>query len=73
MDNVMPFTGTTTIDRPADMALREALTKDLDGCFVVGRTKDGQLYFASSICDGGDILWLWELVKAELLNGNARE
>ena len=73
MDNVMPFTGVTRLDRPADMALKEALAKDLDGCFVVGRTKDGNIYFTSSIADGGDVLWLWELVKAELLNGGARE
>ena len=33
----------------------------------MGYTETGEEYFASSIADGGDVLWLMERMKAALL------
>lgn len=66
MSNVVRFTGITTLDLDADHVLESALGK-LNGVVVVGFDKDGQEYFASSYADGGDVLWLFERAKKQLL------
>jgi hypothetical protein len=69
-DKVVTLTVRTKLDLPPERILRGAIEKDLDGCFVIGRDKDGDLYFASSIADGGDILWLWEKAKTLLMEAD---
>lgn len=67
MSNVVTLNAPTKLDIPVDRVLDGAKDADLDGLFIVGRTKDGELYFASSIADGGDVLWLWEIAKSRLM------
>ena len=69
-DNVIKLPVRTKLDLPPERVLDDAKDADLDGCFVIGRTKDGDLYFASSIADGGDILWLWEKAKPLLMEAD---
>lgn len=69
-DNVVNLPVRTKLDLPPERVLDAAKDADLDGCFVIGRTKDGDLYFASSIADGGDILWLWEKAKPLLMEAD---
>ena len=67
MTNVVDFPGVTYLDLPADKILEGAKDK-LEGVIVMGYTKDGNEYFASSYADGGDALWLMERFKMALLS-----
>ncbi len=51
--------------------LAKASGAQLTEAIVIGRDKDGQLYFAASNPDGGDALWLIEHAKLELLKATA--
>ena len=35
---------------------------------AIGFKNDGEFYFASSLADGGDVLWLMELAKRALMD-----
>lgn len=73
-DNVVHLDTLTSLDVPADRILANAAAADLEGCVVLGWTKDGQEYFAASFADGADVVWLLERCKLLLLRGadNAR-
>ncbi len=66
-DNVLEFTGITTVDIPPTKILAKAAGAKLKDVVVVGHDADGGLYFASSSADGGDVLWLFERAKLFLL------
>ena len=72
MTNVIPFTGITKLDLDPDMVIEQIKGK-LEGVVIMGYTKDGEEYFASSYADGGDVLWLLERMKLRLLNIEAAE
>lgn len=67
MGNVVPLNCITTLDSPPEKILSAAIDHDLETVLVIGRTKDGDLYFASSSADGGDALWMMELAKKALM------
>lgn len=67
MTNVVHFTGVTSLDTTAENVLTGALEADLSEAIVIGRTKDGLHFFASTSADGGDVLWLIEQAKVRLL------
>jgi len=78
-DNVIPIGGVTKLDIPADQVLEGAKGK-LDKVIVIGWTKgaEGDEYgedefFACSMADGGDALWLIERFKKALLETPERE
>jgi len=58
----------TTLDLPTERILTNALDADLERCFVVGRTKEGEFYFASTFSDGGTVIWDMEIAKRLLIN-----
>ncbi len=67
-DNVIPIGGLARLDLESDQVLEEAKGV-FDGVVLMGWDKNtDKLYFASSIADGGDILWLLEQCKHVLLN-----
>lgn len=66
-DKVITLDCITRLDLPVDRILNAALGSDLESCVIVGFDKDGELYFASSKADGGDVIWLFELAKKKLL------
>lgn len=66
MSNVVELSCQTTLDLPAERILSKALDADLDTAIVVGYDKDGDLYFASTTADGGNVLWLFEKAKLAL-------
>jgi hypothetical protein len=66
MSNVVEFTGVTTLNIPADRILATARDASLKDVLVIGYRDDGSFYFASSLADGGDALWLLELTKRRL-------
>lgn len=67
MGEVVNLNNITRLDIPADRVL-EAAVGNLDKVVVIGYDKEGAEYFASSIADGGTVLWLMEKMKKALLN-----
>jgi len=67
-DNVIPLGNITRLDIPVDRVLDAAKEDISDRVVVLGWDKDGELYFASSFADGGEVLWLMEKAKLALLN-----
>lgn len=68
-DNVIPFGGVTRLDLPTDRVLEEAKGQVVDGGVVVlGWDKEGEVFFSSSIADGGEVIWLLEKAKLALLS-----
>jgi len=65
-DNVIPLGGTTSIDLPANQVIEQTLDK-LESVVIIGYDKDGDEYFASSISDGADVMWLLERSKKKLM------
>ena len=67
-DNVIPLGNITRLDVPVERILEAAKTYvDGGGVVVLGWDKFGELYFASSVADGGEVLWLMEKAKKALL------
>ena len=66
MAKVIPLGGVTRLDLPVDRIL-EAAKKKLEGVVLLGYDKDGAFYFASTYADGGEVLWLLEKLKKQLL------
>lgn len=67
-DNVVPFNGMTRLDVPAERILQKAIEAGLDKVVVMGWDSDGDLYTASSMADGGEVLWVMELTKRRLMD-----
>jgi hypothetical protein len=67
MDNVIVLPVITSHDIPPERVLEGALKADLERVIVMGYDKDGNEYFASSISDGADVVWLAERLKLQLL------
>jgi hypothetical protein len=70
----------TNQDSSPDRALEGAADYGLESVVIVGFDKDGELFFASSQADSGEVLYFlerakWELMKMEdeiLENGDPR-
>ena len=58
----------TRHDITAERVLQGAIDAGLEGVVLMGYTKGGEHYFASSYANGGTCLWLLEKLKAELLS-----
>jgi hypothetical protein len=67
MGAVVTFTGITPFDLPADRVLADATARGLKSVVVIGYEEDGGEFFASSIADGADVLWLLERTKHKLM------
>jgi len=57
----------TSLDLPTDRILDGAKGHCSDGVVVMGYDDDGEMYFASSIADGGAVMWLLEMCKKRLM------
>jgi hypothetical protein len=66
-DNVIPLNTITRLDIPVDRVL-EAASEVLESVVVIGWDNNEEFYFASSIADGPDVLWLLEHAKKGLLS-----
>lgn len=60
------FSGVTVLDLDPDRVLSSAVG-ELECVVLIGRTKEGDEYFTSSVADGGDVLWMMERAKKALL------
>jgi hypothetical protein len=64
--NVVILGGKTTLPIPPDRVLKGALG-ELESVIVIGHAKDGTEWHASSISDKGDLLFMVERFKKDLL------
>ena len=67
MSNVIDLPVVTRLDIPPERILNKALAAELKEVMVIGTKEDGSLYFCASFGDGGNVLWLMERTKIELL------
>jgi hypothetical protein len=65
---IIPLGNITRLDLPAERVL-EAAKEHLEHVVLMGWDKEGKLYFASTFSDGGDVLWIVEQCKRNLLSG----
>lgn len=65
MGKVIPINGITRLDLPPNQILDAARDK-LECVVVLGYDNDDQEYFATSLADGGEVLWLLERCKVAL-------
>jgi len=63
-DNVIPIGGVTKLDLPADKVL-EANIGVFESVVIMGYDKDGYEVFATSVADGGYILWLIDICSED--------
>lgn len=66
MGEVVNLECVTRLDLPPDRVLKSALGK-LKSVLVIGYDTEGTEYFASSLADGAEALWLMERSKKKLL------
>lgn len=66
MAEVLDFPGITTLDLDPDRMLARA-AGELATVIIIGETKDGEEYFASSVASGPEVLWALERAKLKLL------
>lgn len=66
-ENIIPLGGVTKLNLPTDRVLDEAKGRCSKGVIILGYDDDGEFYFASSIADGGSVIWLMEMAKKRLL------
>lgn len=71
-DNVVILPVVTSLPIPVERVLGKAVEADLKTVVVLGYTREGEEYFASSISDGGEVNWLMDQLKLQLLNVHPR-
>lgn len=57
----------TSLDIDVQRVAQAAVDAELASVIVIGRTQDGEFYFASSKSDGGDVLWELETARLKLM------
>jgi hypothetical protein len=65
---IVTLNNVTSLDIPTERVLQAALDAELTGVVILGQQADGEYYFASSIADGGTVLWMWEKLKCKLMD-----
>ena len=67
-ENVISAGIVTRLDMDPVQVLAAAAERGLNAVVVVGYDTDGEEYFASSVADGADALWLLERCKKALIS-----
>jgi len=58
----------TRLNIPVQRVLDGVITENLEDIVILGKKEDGEYFFASSIPDGGTVLWMMEKLKKQLLD-----
>jgi hypothetical protein len=66
-DVVVPFTGITKLDLPAERIISGAAEANLGTVVIIGFDGEGDFFFSSNKADGGEVLWLMELARKKLM------
>jgi hypothetical protein len=67
MGKVISLGNVTRLDLDPDQILDRAKGSLPGGVVIMGWDEDEEVYFASSIADGAEVLWLMEMCKKRLL------
>jgi hypothetical protein len=67
VDKVIVLPVITSLNLDIDRVLEAALGANLQTAIVIGTDTEGRLYFASSVADGGEVLWWMEKAKHALM------
>lgn len=67
MGKVINLPVITRLDLQPERVLQAAIDEKMSAAVIIGYDKDDGFYFASSLADGGDVLWLLETAKKALL------
>jgi fructose-1,6-bisphosphatase/inositol monophosphatase family enzyme len=67
VDKVTVLPVVTRLDLDVERVLLAAIEAKPEFVVIIGEDAEGQLYFASSKADGGDILWWMEKAKRALM------
>ena len=67
MSNVVDLPVITKLDLDPQRILMKASEAGLEKVIVIGVIKGGDEFFASSVSDGGDVVWQMERAKLKLL------
>lgn len=67
MSNVIELPVITSLPIPCERILNKAIAADLKEVMVIGTNPDGSYFFASSFSDGGNVLWLLEKTRIEIM------
>jgi hypothetical protein len=67
MGEVVILQNVTSLDLPPERLLNAAIEAGPSKVLIIGVKEDGSEYFASSVADGGDVLWMLERAKLKLL------
>ncbi len=66
-ENVKVLKTITSLDLPVNRILQQAHDAGLSEVLVLGYTKDGKEYFAASVADGAENIWLMERAKHNMM------
>lgn len=67
MAKIIPLNNITCLDIPSERVIEGILKHNLKSVVVMGYDEHGEEYFASSMSDGGDVLWLLARCKQRLM------
>jgi hypothetical protein len=67
VDKVSILPVITRLDLDVERVLQAAIEAKPNFVIVIGQDADGDLYFASSKSDGGEVLWWMEKAKLALM------
>jgi hypothetical protein len=70
MGEVVDLPCITRLDLDPQRVLDRAKKAGLKTVVIIGYDVDGDEYFASSVADGGEVVWLMERTKLKLLTGS---
>jgi hypothetical protein len=65
--NLRLFPGITVKDHEPNVMLDLAKEGALQSVVILGHDNDGEFFFSSNKADGGEVLWLLEMAKKQLL------
>lgn len=66
-DNVVILGGWTKVDLPPERVINAAQENEVNPVVIVGKDKDGELYFAATTSNTGEVLLLLERAKKRLI------
>lgn len=66
-DNVVLWPGVTRVDTSPEQVLKRVVDADLEHIVVMGYTKEGAEFFASTYAGGPDVLWLLQRAVHKLM------
>lgn len=68
MGDVIELDVITRLDVPVSRVIETASSSNLESVFIAGYDEDGNYFFASSMANGAEAVWLLEMAKKRLLD-----